>query len=69
MEVECLIELKCAIVVLPVLGEEIEEPLSGQLGGAVVLLSLTGGVFTLGEGHGGDRLRVVHALTRGASFS
>lgn len=53
MEIEALVELEGTVVVLPVLGKELEEPLGGQLGGAVVVLLLTGGVVALGEGHGG----------------
>jgi len=31
VQVKALIELECAIVVLPVLSEELEEPLGGEL--------------------------------------
>ena len=38
MEIETLIELKCAIIVLPVLAKEFEEPLVGQLVATVLIL-------------------------------
>lgn len=50
VEIEALIELESAIVVLPVLAEEVEEPLLGQLvADLVIVILLRRGVVSQGE--------------------
>ena len=69
MQVELLIELECAIVVLPILREKAEQPLLGQLGAAVFSLLVFTLVAALGERGAGSRFGVVLALTGRASLS
>ena len=63
VEIELLVELECAVVVLPVLAEELQEPLLSDLGAAIIILVLAL-VGSLREGLARDRLGIVDALAR-----
>ena len=63
VEIELLVELECAVVVLPVLAEELQEPLLCDLGAAIIILVLAL-VGSLREGLARDRLGIVDALAR-----
>ena len=53
MKIEALIELECAVIMLPVLAEELEEPLGRQLVALFFLLCLRLLAPVLGKGGSG----------------